>query len=103
MSSRVSACNSTRIGRRPCNSGSRSDGFRDMEGARSDEQDVVGLHGAMLGRDRGAFDQRQQIALHAFARDVAADAAVAGAQILSISSRNTMPLFSTALIASSVS
>src|SRR6516162_2909268 len=27
MSSRVSACSSTRIGRRPCSSGSRSDGF----------------------------------------------------------------------------
>ena len=46
----------------------------DVERARGDEQDMVGLHRAMLGGDRRAFDQRQQIALHAFARDVAAAA-----------------------------
>ncbi len=49
-----------------------------MERARGDEQDVVGLHHAVAGRDRGAFDQRQQVALHALARDVgAADVAAA--------------------------
>src|SRR4051812_42507967 len=48
-----------------------------MEGARSDEQDVIGLHRAVLGRDGGALDQRQQVALHALARYVAADPAVA--------------------------
>ena len=41
-----------------------------MEGARGDEQHVVGLHRAMLGGDGGALDQRQQVALHALARDV---------------------------------
>ena len=47
----------------------------DVERARCDEQDMVGLDGAVLGRNRRAFDQRQQIALHAFAADIAADAA----------------------------
>ena len=74
-------------------------GFRRMEGARGDEQNVIGLHRAMLGRDRGALDQRKQIALHALARDIAA-ATPSRAQILSISSRNTIPLFSTSRIAS---
>src|SRR6476661_3266018 len=36
---------------------------------------MVGLDRAVLGRNRGAFDQGQQVALHAFARDVAAAAA----------------------------
>ena len=48
----------------------------DMECARGDEQDVVGLHRAVLGRDRRAFDQRQEIALHALARHVGAAAAL---------------------------
>ena len=34
--------------------------------------------------DRGAFDQRQQIALHAFARDIAAAAAVAHADLVDL-------------------
>ena len=42
-------------------------GLCDMERAGGDEQDVVGLDRAVLGRDRGAFDQRQQVALHALA------------------------------------
>ena len=33
---------------------------------------MVGLHRAVFGADRGALDQRQQIALHALAADVAA-------------------------------
>ena len=32
------------------------------------------MTGAVLGRDRGALDQRQQVALHALAADIAADA-----------------------------
>ena len=55
-----------------------------MESARRDEQDMIGLHAAVLGRDGGAFDQRQQIALHAFARYVAADAAVARADLVDL-------------------
>ena len=41
-----------------------------VEGARGNEQDVVGLDRTMLGRDRGAFNQWQKIALHALAADV---------------------------------
>ena len=58
--------------------------FRDVERARGDEQDMVGLHAAVLGGDRGAFDQRQEIALHAFARHVGADAAVARANLVDL-------------------
>ena len=43
-----------------------------MEGARGDEQDVVRAYHAVLGVDGRAFDQRQQVALHAGARDVGA-------------------------------
>src|SRR5437016_4571767 len=55
-----------------------------MERAGRDKQDVVGLDRAVLGRDRGAFDQRQQVALHAFARDIAAAAAVAHADLVDL-------------------
>ena len=50
--------------------GQQVGGLRQMEGARGDKEDVVGLDGAMLGGDRGAFDERQQIALHAFAANI---------------------------------
>jgi hypothetical protein len=43
-------------------------GLGHVEGAAGDEQDVVGLDHAVLGRYRGAFHQRQQVALHALAR-----------------------------------
>ncbi len=43
-----------------------------MEGAAGDEQDVVGLDHAVLGRHRGALDQRQQVPLHALARHLGA-------------------------------
>jgi hypothetical protein len=51
-SSAVSASSSTRIGKRPCSSGIRSDGLAHVERARGDEQDVVGLHHAVLGARR---------------------------------------------------
>ena len=43
-----------------------------MEGARRDEENVVGLYRAMLRRDGRSLDQRQQVALHAFAAHIAA-------------------------------
>ena len=46
--------------------------LRHVERAGGDEQDVIGLHHAVLGADGAAFDQRQQVALHAFARHVGA-------------------------------
>ena len=57
-----------------------------------------GLHRAVLGRHRGALDQRQQVALHALAADVGAGMRSERAVILSISSRKTMPFCSTVLI-----
>ena len=55
-----------------------------MEGAGGDEEDMVGLDRAVLGGDRRALDQRQEIALHAFARDVGAAAALAGADLVDL-------------------
>jgi hypothetical protein len=49
-----------------------------VEGAGGDEQDVVGLDHAVLGGHRAALHQRQQVALHALARDIGA-AALLGA------------------------
>ena len=50
-----------------------------MKCSRRDEQHVVGLHRTILCRNRRAFDQRQQIALHAFAWDIPANPASLGA------------------------
>ena len=55
--------------------------FRDVKRAGGDEEDMIGLHRAVLRRDCRAFDQRQQIALHAFARDVGAAAHAVAARI----------------------
>jgi hypothetical protein len=43
---------------------------RDVERPRGDEQNVVRAHHAVLGLDARALDERQQVALHALARDV---------------------------------
>jgi len=42
--------------------------FRQVERARRDEQHVIGLDHAVLGRHGRAFDERQKIALHALPR-----------------------------------
>ena len=55
-----------------------------MEGARRDEENVVGLHGSMFGADRGALDQRQQIPLHALARHIRAAAIFASADLVDL-------------------
>ena len=47
-------------------------GLGEVEGATGDEEDMVGLDHAVFGRHRRAFDQRQEIALHALTRDLAA-------------------------------
>ena len=49
--------------------------LRDVERAGGDEEHVIGLDGAVLGVDRRALDDRQQVALHALARDVGPAAA----------------------------
>src|SRR5262249_48992091 len=55
-----------------------------MERAGGDEEDVVGLHLAVLGGDGGALDQRQQVALYALAADVGAVAALASADLVDL-------------------
>ena len=52
--------------------GQQVGGLGDVERARGDEQDVVGLQRPVFGRDRRPFDQRQQVALDALAADRAA-------------------------------
>src|SRR3989344_3242877 len=54
----------------PLQLGNQVGGFADVERPRRDEQDVVGLHRAVLGVHGRALDDRQQIALHSFARHV---------------------------------
>ena len=56
----------------------------DVEGARGDEQNVVGLDRPVFGADGGALDQRQQIALNALAADVGADALGARADLVDL-------------------
>ena len=46
--------------------------FRRVERARRNEEDVIGLDRAVLRHDGRAFDDRQDVALHAFTRDVGA-------------------------------
>src|SRR5690606_15117390 len=48
--------------------------LRDVERARGDEQDVLRAHEPVLGRDGAALDDGEQVALHALAADVGADA-----------------------------
>ena len=83
-SSRVSARSSTRIGKPALQLGQQVRRFRQVERARRDEQDVIGLHRAVLGRDRRAFDQRQQVALDALARHVGAGAALAAGDLVDL-------------------
>ena len=57
-------------------------GLRDMKRAGGDEQNVVGAHKAVAGVDGGAFHDRQNVALHAFAADVGAVAAFAPGDLI---------------------
>ena len=55
-----------------------------MEGARGDKQDVIRFHRSVFGRYGGAFDQGQQVALHAFTADIAATRVRAGAHLVDL-------------------
>ena len=59
-----------------------------MERARRDEEDVVGGDGAVLGRDRRALDQRQEVALHALAADLGAAPLGAGGNLVDLVQEN---------------
>ncbi len=58
--------------------------FGDVEGARGDEQDVVGVDRPVLGAHRRALDQRQQVTLHALAAYVAAAHIGAGTDLVDL-------------------
>ena len=57
---------------------------RQVEGAAGNEQDVVGLHHAVLGADRRSFDERQQVALDALTRHVGAVTVGAGGDLVDL-------------------
>ena len=59
-------------------------GFRDVERARRDEEDVVGAHHPVLGIHRRTLDDRQDVALHALAADVGAVAALAAGDLVDL-------------------
>jgi len=58
--------------------------LRDVEGAGGDEEDVVGRDHAVLGIHRRALDDGQDVALHAFARDVGTVAALAPGDLVDL-------------------
>ena len=55
-----------------------------VERAGGDEQDVVGAHHAVLGVDRGALDDGQDVALDAFAADIGPVAALAPGDLVDL-------------------
>ena len=58
--------------------------LRGMKRARGDKQNVIGAHRPILGVDGRAFDNREQIALDAFARDVGATARFASGNLVDL-------------------
>jgi hypothetical protein len=56
----------------------------DVEGAGGEEEDVVGAHHAVLGRDRRPLDDRQQVPLHPLAGDVRPAAAFAPGDLVDL-------------------
>ena len=70
-------------------------GLGDVERARGDEQNVVGAHHAVARVDRGAFDDRQNVALHAFAADVGAVPAFASGDFVDFVEEDDAAAFST--------
>jgi hypothetical protein len=72
-----SELSSTRIGKATLQFGDQVARPGQGEGAAGDEQHVVGLDRPVFGADGRAFDQRQQVALHALAGDFSAAAVLA--------------------------
>src|SRR5882672_3900955 len=56
----------------------------DVEGAGGDEQDVVGADDPVLGRDRRALDDRQQVPLHPLAAHVGPVTALAAGDLVEL-------------------
>ena len=59
-------------------------GLGDVEGAGGDEQDVIGAHHAVARVHGGAFNDGENVALHAFARNVGAVAALAAGDLVDL-------------------
>ena len=59
-------------------------GLGDVERAGGDEQNVIRAHEAVARVDGGAFDDGQDVALHAFAADVGAVAAFAAGDLVDL-------------------
>ena len=64
--------------------GNQVAGLGDVERPGGNEQDMVGAHHAVARVDRGAFDDGQNVALHAFARDVRPVAAFAPGDLVDL-------------------
>jgi hypothetical protein len=64
-----------------------------VERAAGDEQDVVGLHHAVLGGDGRTFHQRQQVALHALTGYVRTAAVRAGGDLVDLVEKHDAVLF----------
>ena len=73
--------------------GNQVAGLGDVERAGGDEQDVIGAHHAVAGVDGRAFDDRQNVALHAFAGDVGAVAAFAPGDLVDFVEEDDAGLF----------
>ena len=84
------------MGKRPWSSGIRSEGLATWKAPAAMNRMWSVFTGAVLGGDGGALDDRQEVALHALARDVRARAPPSRPAILSISSRKMMPACSDA-------
>ena len=64
-----------------------------MEGARRDEQDVVGSHHAVARVNGRTFDDGKNIALHAFARDIRTVSALAPGDLVDLVEEDDARLF----------
>ena len=58
--------------------------LRDVEGSGGDEENVVGADHAVASADGGAFDDGQNVALHAFARNVGPVTALAAGDLVDL-------------------
>ena len=67
--------------------------LRDVERAGGDEQDVIGPHHAVFRVDGRAFDDRQDVALHALAADVGPVTALAPGDLVDLVDEDDARLF----------
>ena len=90
----MSGSSSTRMGKRPCSSGMRSEALATWNAPAAMKSTWSVFTDAVLRVDGRALDDGEEVALHALARDVGAVPPASRPAILSISSMKTMPAFS---------